>query len=106
MELLEQTTQVERATVRAIAHDRARAIVFVVDFPGRDDRSRRMAQPVRKREWFGELRGASWADDKTGFLRIADEAHDDGLSVGVISEVAEETWPGHGRLMVEDWFAR
>src|SRR5262249_19031480 len=40
VESLEHPTQVERATVGAVAHDRARAIVNVIDFPSGDDRTR------------------------------------------------------------------
>lgn len=47
MELLEQTTQVERATVRAIAHDRARTIVHGIEFPSGDDRTRRSLHALR-----------------------------------------------------------
>jgi hypothetical protein len=53
-----------------------------------------------------ELRGEAWAHDEVGFLRLADEARDDGFAVWVIEEIGEEGWPRRGRRIVQEYFAR
>jgi predicted P-loop ATPase len=60
----------------------------------------------QERNWLVELRMVAWDHDEVGFLRLADQAHDDGLGDWAIAEIAEEGWPRRGRTIVEDYFGK